>query len=393
MKYKSKFKAAEIDVQLEKIAELSANLISITSSKDELGKLDVPLGSIGSIVSEESTVEVKPSQVEPGTIIKEIKFNPTPPNYFDYANEHNVGFDIECYLWGNSSYITVYTSMHGLAYDWSYKTEYDFGVLTSTINAQTVFKDEAILALNEMLSGLSYSFSRLNAVNTGDVQDDSYDEITSNFIDSCLTFVCYKPAEVSGPYVKTSKGIDEPTPRKFSDFGDRPESFPKEERIVKNIAFSHVENYPPFVIYFQTAGGTDIAAQVAPHNEFKIYNKYTYESIGENDFINLCNNTEVYYTDYSDVLESGNNVDFFVSADFPPLPLKELKTWTPIAIPISSDDIDSLLDEVFGGGYYYSDDGIGSWDDYAYEVDGIGEFEEGETNVEELNTENNETGS
>lgn len=82
-----------------------------------------------------------------------------------------------------------------------------------------------------------------------------------------------------------------------------------------------------------------------------------------------------------------------VSADFPLPSLSELKTWTPIAEPISSDDIDSLLDEVFGGSYYYSDDGIGSWDDYAYEVDGIGEFEEGEINVEELNTENNETSS
>jgi hypothetical protein len=211
-------------------------------------------------------------------------------------------------------------------------------------------------------------------------------------IDIALTLVLVKHSNAVA-YVKTSKGIDEPTPRKFSDFGKQPELFPKEELIVKNIAFSHVENYPPFYIKFQTVGGTDITAQVSPHQMFKIFYADTEEPIEELDFINICNNTEVYYTGYFDPAGSGNNADFFVSADFPLPPLNELKTWTPIAAPISSDDIDSLLDEVFGGGYYYSDDGIGSWDDYAYEVDGIGEFEEGETDVEELNIENNETGS
>lgn len=349
-----------------KIENININSIPIVKSKDELGKLNVPLGSIGSIVSEEYTFEVKPSQVEPGTIIKEIKFNPTPPNYFDYANEHSIHFGSNCEFSSGSSAISVRAGEHGPSYDWWYTTSDSEGValIFTKQDGQTVFEDEAILTLNEMLRGLSYKFNGVGYQNFSGQYDEYFIETANNFIDSCLTFVCYKPAEVSGPYVKTSKGIDEPTPRKFSDFGKQPELFPKEERIVKNIAFSHVENYPPFYIKFQTVGGTDITAQVSPHQMFKIFYADTEEPIEELDFINICNNTEVYYTGYFDPDGSGNNADFFVSADFPLPPLNELKTWTPIAMPIPSDDIDSLLDEVFGGGYYYySDDGIGSWDD------------------------------
>lgn len=394
MEYKSKFKAAEIDAQLEKIAELSANSISITSSKDELGKLDVPLGSIGSIVSEEHTFEAKPSQVEKGTIIKGIKFNSTPPNYFDYASEHHIGFTFGFSLEG-VPYLIVNTYYEGMYY-WEYVTDgLNPTLLTSTTQgAQTDFNYDAISSLNEMLSGPSHRFFGLDIYIIEGFDNEYTYEVINNFIDSCITFVCYKPTEVSGPYVKTSKGIDEPTPRKFSDFGDRPELFPKEERVVKNFEFLFSVS-DCGLIGFETIGGSVIKLLLPGWKEewFISYDDdekpLTEEEL--QNFKELVNSTTVYYTLLQGTSSFMTSVDTLVSADFPLPPLKELKTWTPIAAPIPSDDIDSLLAEVFGGGYYYSDDGIGSWDDYAYEADGIGEFEE--TNVEELNTENNETGS
>lgn len=378
--------------------------VHVVTSKEELGKLYVPMGSIGSIVSEGHTFEVKPSQVEPGTIIKEIKFNPTPPNYFDYANEHNIEFGFNCELSSGSSPISVGADKHGPSYDFFYGT-YSSGYVYLSFTkqgGQTVFKDEAILSLNEMLRGLSYKFNGVGYRNSSGQYDEYFIEIANNFIDSCLTFVCYKPAEVSGPYVKISNSTDEPTPRKFSDFGNLPELFSKEERIVKNFEFLNNTAFGGGIIGFETIGGSVIKLMQTggggepPYGSWSISYDDDSKPLTEEElqkFKELVNSTTVYYTLLAGADSFRPSVDTLVSADFPLPPLKELKTWTPVAAPISSDDIDSLLAEVFGGGYYYSDDGIGSWDDYAYEVDGIGEFEEGEINVEELNIENNETGS
>lgn len=360
-----------------KIENININSIPIVKSKAELGKLDVQLGSIGSIVSEEHTFEVKPSQVEPGTIIKEIKFNPTPPNYFDYANEHNVVFGFSCELSSGSSSISVRADNHGPSFDWRYITNNseEVALIFTKQGAQTVFEDKAILSLNEMLRDLSYKHHHLDYSNTSGNYDEYFIEIVNNFIDSCITFVCYKPAEVSGPYVKTSNGTDEPTPRKFSDFGLQPELFSKEERIVKNFEFLNSTAFGGGIIGFETIGGSVIKLIQTGCEEEPLYGSWliSYDDDSKplteeelQKFKELVNSTTVYYTLLVGADSFMPSVDTLVSADFPLPPLKELKTWTPVAAPISSDDIDSLLDEVFGGGYggyYYSDDGIGSWDD------------------------------
>ena len=374
-----------------KIENISINSIPIVKSKDELGKLDVPLGSIGSIVSEEYTFEVSPYRVEPGTIIKGIKLT-SEPIYGDFSSYPWVSLGFTNGSLGSSVSIQTPTSFLLII---TFNTiEFGVGILAqyNTSSGKVTLSEDNIAIFNKYLQDNEIEFRGCTYGNGGDV----------DFADLAVTLVAESPSNTIA-YIKTSKGIDEPTPRKFSDFGTQPELFPKEERIVKNFEFLNSTVSGGGIIVFETIGGSIIRLKLTYGSDesgsdaswFIIYNDGDEKPLTEEElqkFKELVNSTTVYYTNVLGPQQFKNAVDTLVSADFPLPLLKELKTWTPIAVPISSDDIDSIFNEVFGGGYYYySDDGIGSWDDYAYEADGIGEFEE--TNVEELNVESDETGS
>ena len=368
------------------IKSSSGDGIITVSTEKELGALDVPLGTVASVVKE--GYEITDSLTNHvGHILKEIIIQPEEIdnfeeiielydsyNYFKLSGETMGGeFGIRIMNDDNDETFIILYYGHYISYlvkIYSNKVEKNDAQIN---NLSSVLRDETIVI-------------------TSKTEDPNLIPIFNKLVKGVFLI----PSEVS-TYVKSEKGLDLPIPRKFSDFGAQPELFPKEDRIVKNFNIIG-EKISGGEITFETVGGTTIRVSTMgtewgirydDSDDIKIL-----DNVELQKFKDLVNSTTVYYTCRGGTSDFTYNLDSMFSADFPLPNSVELKTWKRVYTEkdvISESKVLDICNEVFSGNYYCGEEGIGEFDsedsgEYYSEDEGIGEYDDIELNDETYET-------
>ena len=373
-----------IESQLNLLREELSNKSNYTVNNiEELGALDVPLGTVASVVKEGHEVTQEFSQELIGLHVKDIIINTENIQNIDIDAYDDSGYEIGLqYKDGGHPSIDIrYSIEEGEKLCILYWCHY-------TVPLITIYKDgfeiheENMNKMKDVLTSYSCFFDAIR-----------YDSSLASTFNKLVQGVFVCPSEVD-TYIKTEKGLDLPTTiyRKFSDFGEQPELFPKEERVVKNFDIIG-EVIQSGNVRFETIGGTSITIIGYKGTGWEIqYNDSEYmplDDIELQKFKDLVNSTTVYYVDRSGASGFTASIDSMISAEFPPIyKTVELTTWSKIYTKqdaLTDSEIDSIMNEVFGGGYYY------------YGDNGIGEFDLDEEQISEetepVNIENDETNS
>lgn len=347
--------------------------VPIVNTIEELGALDIPLGTVASIAKEEYegkdyfTNAVKRDNLT----LKGIAIN-----------DNIIFSDLPKYeMLIQTSEWKIYCSYSGAGNDPAIK-RIIFGIRNIDLELCCVYKSGVV----------KIYYDTIQEANRFIAASSNNDLYFISYIDKFLQGIFSSPSEVQ-TYVKTEKGLDLPSTiyRNFSDFGAQPELFPKEERVVKNFEI-HDSNGYSGGIKFETQGGTRIT--IITENGWTIsYDDSEGISLDDTELQklkDLINNTTVYYVSRGGSSPFIDTIDSIFSADFPPIykPV-ELTTWSKVYTQqdaLSDSEIDSIMNEVFGGGgyYYYGDNGIGEFD-----LDEEQTVEE----VETVNVEDDETSS
>lgn len=360
----------------------------IVNNIEELGALDVSLGTVASVVNERHEVVNKEYEVveEFGKHKNDVD-KPIVGGINIIGDIPILGKEYVGLYFTNNTALT-YGGLGGFTH-LSYMNMNNGHGFTIYASYSGFSVDE----LHEVNSLLSKQEHRLDYIEGSDT--------VLNILDSFLQGVFVYHSEVDiiksevNTYIKTEKGLDLPTPiyRKFRDFGEQPELFPKEERVVKNFEIiGSGDGTSSGSVVFETQGGTII--DIYTNNYVWVIRYDDSESMSLDDvelqkFKDLVNSTNVYYIINSGHPHFKSLIDSMVSADFPLIykPV-ELKTWSKVYTEqdvLSDTEIDNILNEVFGGGYYYyGDEGIGTFD-----------LDEGQVveEAESVNIENDETNS